>query len=160
MDEPRQQLLAAIEGAFRGVELGDGVSLHETVIIDNYGGPNAQRSAREVDEKRNWRKLIRDPELVRIGELSCYDAKGFRFHLPTYLSLAVVDFDREDAERVLDSLMYHLTHFSDYNVGRLSILDGKQRGCVRDVLAYLRAEYELESAELDEAIAGYWSLRE
>src|SRR5262245_7669952 len=141
MSERRQRLLAAIEEAFRGVQLGDGVSLHETVIIDNYGGPEARAAAREPDEKHDWRRLVGDPELVRIsgvGGLSFYDAAGLRFHLPAYLSLAVIDFDRVDAGNVLESLLFHLTHFSEYNVGRLSVLDSAQRQCVQNVLTFLR----------------------
>lgn len=160
MSERRQQLLTAIEDVFRGVELGSGISLHETVVIDNYGDSAERTAARLPDEKCDWQRLVSDPELARIagvGGLSFYDAPGLRFHLPAYLSLAVIDFDRADAGHVLEILMFTLTHFSEYNVGRLSILSAPQRQCVRDVLAFLRAEYELESAELDEAIAGYWS---
>jgi hypothetical protein len=158
MSERQQQLLDTITRAFRGVELGDGVSLHETVLIDLYGGPEARQEARLLDEKHDWRKLVGDPALVQLRwALSFYDATGLRFHLPGYLSLAVTDFDREDAGDVLGSLMFTLTHFSDYNQERFSILDSPQRRCVKDVLVYLRDEYELESLELDQAIGGYWN---
>ena len=160
MSEPRQQLLTAIEDAFHGVELGSGVRLHETVVIADHGGSAERTAARLPDEKRDWRRLIRNPELVNthgVGGLNFYDAVGLRFHLPAYLSLAVIDFDRADASNVFQSLMFNLTDFSEYQVGRLSILSAPQRQCVRDVLSFLRAEYELESAELDEAISGYWS---
>src|SRR4051794_3453037 len=112
MSERQRSLLRAIEEAFRDVKLGDGVSLHETVVIDNYGGPEERAAARAADEKHDWRKLVGDPDLVRIsgvGGLSFYDAGGLRFHLPAYLSLAVTDFEREDADNILDSLMFHLT---------------------------------------------------
>ena len=69
----------------------------------------------------------------------------------------MTDFERPDADRALDSLMFNLMNFSEYNLGRLQILNPTQRRCVRDVLIFLRRCYELESAELDEAIEGYWS---
>ena len=69
----------------------------------------------------------------------------------------MTDFERPDADRALDSLMFNLTNFSEYNLGRFQILNPTQRRCVRDVLDFLRRSYELESAELDEAIEGYWS---
>ena len=156
MSERRQQLLRAIEHAFHGIELGDGVSLHETVIIDNYGGQQAQQAARAPDEKHDWRKLIGDPDLARIrgvGGLSFYDAAGLRFHLPAYLSLAVADPERADAIGLLSDLLFHLTHFLE----RFAILETPQRLCVRDVLVFLRSLYEAEHAELDQAIQGYWS---
>jgi hypothetical protein len=164
MSERQQQLLDTIARAFRGVELGDGVSLHETVLIDLYEGPEARQEARLLDEKHDWRKLVGDPALVQLGFALCfYDATGLRFHLPAYLSLAVTDFDREDAGDVLGSLMFQLTNLCEYNQERFSILDSPQRRCVKDVLVYLRDEfylrdeYELESLELDQAIGGYWN---
>lgn len=160
MTERQCLLLQMIEDAFRGVELGDGVSLHETIAIDNYEGAAQREASRALDEKQDWRKLLGAPELVEIvyvGGLSFYDAAGLRFHLPAYLSLAVIAPDREDTSNVLESLMFHLTDSSDYNLARFSILDGPQRQCVREVLVFLRSEHELESTELDQAIAGYWS---
>src|SRR5258708_1653742 len=134
MSERQQQQLQAIEHAFHGVELGDGVTLHETIVIDNYGGLKAPQAARAPDENHDWRKLIGDPDLARIsgvGGLSFYDAAGLRFHLPAYLSLAVIDFERVDADHALEDLMFDLTHLDEYNAGRLAILDSTQRNCVR-----------------------------
>ena len=160
MTERQRHLLQMIEDAFRGVELGDGVSLHETIAIDNYEDAARREAARALDEKQDWRKLIGAPalvEIVYVGGLSFYDAVGLRFHLPAYLSLAVTDFDRVDAGNLMESLMFHLTHLNDYSLARFSILDGPQRQCVREVLMFLRGEHELESTELDQAIEGYWS---
>jgi hypothetical protein len=36
MNERQRELLGQIQAAFAGVELGDGVRLHETVVIDLY----------------------------------------------------------------------------------------------------------------------------
>lgn len=160
MTERQSVLLRRIEEAFRGVELGDGVSLHETIAIDNYEGDAQREAARALDEKHDWRKLLDTPalvEIVHVGGLSFFDAAGLRFHLPAYLSLAVLDPDRENAGEILESLMFHLTHLSDYNRARFSLLGGPERACVRDVLLFLRGEHDLEGAEIDEAIATYWS---
>jgi hypothetical protein len=157
--DERRRLLAAIDEAFCGVQLGDGVSLHETVLADNYGTEEQRRAAREPDEKHDWRRLASDPDLRRIagvGGLSFYDAAGLRFHLPAYLSLAVTDFESDGAGNVLESLMFTLTHFSEHNAGRLSILTPAQRECVREVLLFLRREYELDDPHLDRAISGSW----
>ena len=163
MSDRQRDLLRAIEEAFHHVELGEGVSLHESVVIDNHGSPEERQAARMQDEKQDWRKLVSDPELVRIagvGGLCFYDAAGLRFHLPAYLSLAVMDFDRPDANQIFENLMFHLTDLDEYNLSRLSILTLSQRECVRDVLVFLRETYELEDTELDQAISGYWSSAE
>jgi len=160
MHDRRARLLQTIEEAFQGIELGDGVSLRETLVLDDYGSAEDRQAARALDERHDWRRVIADPELVRlafIGGLSFYDATGLRFHLPAYLSLAVIDFDRPDAGNVFESLMFQLTVMNGYQLQRFAILDAAQRGCVREVLIFLREEYELEDRELDAAIDGYWS---
>jgi hypothetical protein len=155
MTDRQHRLLQTIQHAFRRVELGDGISLHETVVIDDYGGREAQQVARIPDEKHDWRKLIDDPELARIcgvGGLSFYDAVGLRFHLPAYLSLAVQYSDRDEVSNVVESLLFHLTHVSEYNLERFSILDDAQRRCVWEVLLYLR-----DVSDLDPVTQSYWN---
>lgn len=159
MSPRSEEIEAMIADAFNGVRLGSGVSLHETLVIDQHGTDAQRARARAVDEHNDWFKLINLPalkELAWIGGLSFYDAEGLRFHLPAYLTLAVRNFECEEAGNVLEILMSHLTLISDYNQERFSILSDQQRLCVHDVLVYLRETYELESDELDQAIVGYW----
>ena len=93
MDERPQRLLDQIDAAFEGVELGDGVSLHETQVIDAYGTAEERLAARTPDEKLDWHKLIDDPEITwLLGAASgmCFlDDIGLRFYLPACLSLGV-----------------------------------------------------------------------
>lgn len=159
MTARQKQLLAAIEAAFRGVELGDGVSLRQTVAIDNYAGPEAERAAWSADERHDWRRLVHDPALASIcwvGGLSFYDADGLRFHLPAYLSLAVTDWEAEANEETLGSLLYHLTSLDEYNLGRFAILTVGQRRCVADVLNFVCEQYELKRGDIDRANAEFW----
>ncbi len=163
MHDRRQQLLDHIGRAFAGVELGDGVSLHETQVIDAYGSDDECEAARAPDEKVDWRKLVADPDFPRIcgsyGGMSFFDAAGLRFHLPACLSLAVTDPEGTniDVNDILGSLEFHLTDLSEYTLERLAILDPAQRACVREVLVYLRDAGGIDGDQVDEAIAGYWS---
>ena len=91
MDEQRQRLLDQIDKAFAGVELGDGVSMHESAVIDDYGTDEQRLAARTPDEKLDWRKLIDGPEMTRLfsignGGLCFLDAVGLRFYLPACLT--------------------------------------------------------------------------
>lgn len=162
MTEHQRGLLRQIEDAFSGVKLGEGVSLHETVVIDLYGTCQERRAARVPDEKHDWRKLVGDPELTRLCGLSFYDAIGLRFHLPAYLTLAVSDPNCEDSGQVIANLLFTLTHLPEFNRERFAILSDPQRTCIREVLKYLRHVYDLPDngpliAQLDEAIEGYWA---
>lgn len=186
MSEQQLELLRMIEDAFREVELGDGVSLHQTIVIDQYGCncEEAERQA-EADERHDWRKLIDDPELLNVrgvGGLSFYDAPGLRFHLPAYMS-AIVKYDwpvvTYEADKptldinpeeyaafeliadVAGDIEFQLTHLNDYQRERFFILNGAQRQCICAYLAYIRdttAEFRiLDDDGIDRAIENYWS---
>ncbi|HLA63649.1 MAG TPA: DUF6714 family protein [Rhodothermales bacterium] len=162
MDDRQRQLLERIDRAFAGVELGDGVSLHETYVVDAYGTAEERRAAREPDEKHDWHRLINDPDLpvylgIGYGGLSFLDAAGVRFHLPACLSRVVRDPEDERIGNLTESLCYLLTSPSEYNADRLAILTDDQRACVRDVLVYFREAMVYDGEELDQAIDGYWS---
>ena len=163
MDERRRLLLAHIDWAFAGVELGDGVSLHESHVIDNYGSAEERRAAREADEKRDWRKLVDHPDLtvyfgIGYSGLCFLDAAGVRFHLPACLYRVVRDFDDDGIGNMYESLYYLLTNLDEYIIDRLAILSGDQRACVRECLVWYRDLLESDAAGLVRAIDGYWSL--
>ncbi len=155
----KQQLLRVIEGAFQGVELHDGVSLHETVVLDEWGSAEKRQDARLFDEKSDWRKLVRDPELLRttgVGGICFFDAAGMRFHLPAYLSLAVRDYQEGDNPQVLDDLIWKLTCTSVPKNEQFSLLNQIQRECVQDVLRYLHEAFGIGGDKAVRAIAR-WS---
>ena len=164
MDELRQRLLDRIDAAFDEVELGDGVSLHEAAVIDDYGTDEQRLAARTPDEKLDWRKSIDDPEMTRLftvgnGGLCFLDAEGVRFYLPACLSRWLRDPDGQATGNMTESLEYLLTLLDNYSLERLAILNDAQRLCVRDVLIHFREGRSYFVTELDQAIAGYWSQR-
>jgi len=148
-----QLLLALIEESFKDVRLEDGVSLHETIVIDNYGSKEERQLARSKDEKMDWRKLIHDPELLEvdgIGGLSFYDAKGLRFHLPAYLSVVIMD----AGVSIAGALIFTLTSDGEYNRNRLDILNPGMKKCIGEVLQYFRTlpEFEFDQKKIDDAL--------
>lgn len=160
MDERRRQLLARIDQAFAGVTLGDGVSLHESQVIDNYGTAKERRAARQPDEQIDWRRLVDHPDLtvyfgIGYSGLCFLDAAGVRFHLPACLHRAVRDFGQDGIGDMFESMYYLLTKPDGYNRGRLAVLSGEQRACVHDCLLYFREASETDEEELLQAI-DYW----
>lgn len=158
MSKRQRRLLRSIQCAFAGVELGDGVSLHETILLDNYGDPRARRAARAADEKHDWRKLVDDPELERVtgvGGMGFLDAAGLRFHLPAYLCLTV-RYPRW-CGNILQDLLFLLT-CPEHRPERFALLNRHRRACIRDVLLYLRCANAIDDdPALDRSIWGYWS---
>ncbi|QEL14308.1 DUF6714 family protein [Limnoglobus roseus] len=170
MTDRQRELLQMIEDAFRGVELGDGVSLHESAVIDDYGTLEERRVARVPDEKRDWHKAMLEPDLPRLFDIGCgvlsfLDAQGMRFYLPACLMLLVGDHDNDLYGNMFESLEFQLTCLGDYNRERFDILNTIQRQCVCEVLTYLRDSMEdlefeprFRTNEINHAIDGYWSL--
>lgn len=161
----KEYVLQLIHKAFEEVELEDGVSLHETIKIDNYGYTNETLESQiKADERNNWKKLIDDPDLAKIhgnGGLSFYDAKGLRFHLPAYLCLMIKN-PGEDIADICASLMFHLVDLDKYNRERFSILTPQQRKAVKVFLTYIRyntgvSTNESGSKEIEKVIREYWS---
>jgi hypothetical protein len=161
VDERRRRLLDRIDRAFAGVTLGEGVSLHESQVIDDYGTAEERQVAREPDEKVDWRRLVDHPDLtvyfgIGYGGLSFLDAAGVRFHLPACLYRAVRDFDEDGIGDMFESMCYLLTKSDEYNRGRLAVLSGEQRACVRECLVFFREALESDDEELVRAI-DFWS---
>ncbi len=84
-DDARASLIAEITSAFRDVLRGDGVSLHETNILDDYGGPAARLEAREWDTDTHWWELTDEDLYARHVYLSYLDAESLRYYLPAYM---------------------------------------------------------------------------
>lgn len=160
---PRDWLMRLIELCFGGVVLGDGVSLHETVVIDNWGSDEDRQAARANDEQSDWRKLIDDPELGNIGGvggIGFYDAAGFRFHLPAYMTLILRDPSTDAAHRRSSDLLMTLSDTGDFHRRYGKELSPQQKQCVRYFLLYMRAwrylHYMCDSTKIDNALAKYW----
>ena len=156
----RDDLIKQIEAAFEGVTLGQGVSLHETIVIDDYGSQAQRAAARKNDELHDWKKVLADPRFPKVhgvGGLSFYDSEGLRFHLPAYLLLALSPV----YEDVTESLMFTLTSCNDYNKSRFAILNEAQRQAVRNFLLYLRQsggpEFDYDQPRIRQALDEYWT---
>jgi len=156
----KEHVLHLIYESFDQVKLEDGVSLLETIKIDNYGETDTVLEALiKNDERKDWKKLIDDPELEKtdgIGGLSFYDPKGLRFHLPAYLCLTI----HKPHADITESLMFTLTHLEAYNRERFSILTVEQRKAVKVFLTYIRYNtgfvFEYNFAAIEAAIRDYW----
>lgn len=84
-DELRVSLIAEITSAFRDVLRGDGVSLHETNVLDDYGGPEARLEARQWDTDTHWWELTDEDLYAHHVYLSYLDGESLRYYLPAYM---------------------------------------------------------------------------
>lgn len=126
------QVIKQIEHAFLGVELGDGVSLREAEVIDNYGTAAERESARAQDELHDWRQIPDDLISRSYSCLSFFDARGMIFHLPAYMRFALRHYQDSDSASI-DSTIYTLGYADE----RFSLFTPSHRAAVRQFLEHM-----------------------
>ena len=136
----------AIETAFSGVTLGNGVGLSEGEAIDDWEDEATRASYRANDEKEDWRRI--PPSALRQynDSLTYFDAEGMRFHLPAFL-LAYLHGD--------DFIHYiwdDLTCLSDSTLKQYALLNPEQKGAVA---AFMRLEAP-DAPDVRVAIEQFW----
>jgi hypothetical protein len=132
MELDEQSVIEEIERAFDGVRLGEGVSLREADVIDDYGSDAQRKKARSKDELVDWRK-ISDASISHYSWcLSFFDAEGMRFHLPAYMRFVLKHYETSHSSSI---------HATLYALGcggeRFGLLNQAQREAVRKFLAFV-----------------------
>jgi hypothetical protein len=90
IEEERIALVQDINDAFRDVELGDGVSLHEADVIDGYGTMDERKKARLLDAEKSWQGISEDKLWqFQWGPFSFMNEKGKRFYLPAFMTYSL-----------------------------------------------------------------------
>lgn len=131
-----------------------GLVMH--VILDLISCPNMF----STPTPRDW--LMRLIELCfgGVGGIGFYDATGFRFHLPAYMTLILRDPSTDAAHRRSSDLLMTLSDTGDFHRRYGKELSPQQKQCVRYFLLYMRAwrylHYMCESTKIDNALAKYW----
>jgi len=96
-----------IVDAFANVTLGDGVSLREADVIDDYGSDEERATARQRDELHDWQRIA-DDDIENYSSVLCFmDDEGLRFHLPAYMRFTLRRY-RESESMSTDSTIYRL----------------------------------------------------
>jgi len=95
------ELLALIEEAFDGVERGEGITLHQARVIDDYGSDEDVFAARKLDTEERWQDVpvsvlsvspLRERKNTQF--LDFLDPAGFRYYLPFAMSFAIRNYER------------------------------------------------------------------
>ncbi|MES2571010.1 MAG: DUF6714 family protein [Verrucomicrobiota bacterium] len=147
-----QQVCQAIETAFLGVTLGNGVGLTEAQGLDDYADKATLAAYRANDEKDDWHRISAEALNDCNSSLSFFDAEGMRFHLPAYL-LADLRGDYGFG------MSFCLTHLSDHSHTYFELLSPAQRAAVRTFLLHILddPEEKLHRSDIVFALDGYWT---
>lgn len=81
-------IVAMIEAAFEGVGRGDGVTLHQTRAMDDYGSPDEVAAAKARDTETRWQD-VPDVHLRDFTSSAYFDEAGYRYYLPALMRYAL-----------------------------------------------------------------------
>ncbi len=89
MSSQETWLLDYIRRAFRGVTLGEGVSLHYGEYLDSYRGDEQELALSQLDESDDWSKVRYDEMTRCYSAFTFMDAEGFRFYTAPCMSFMI-----------------------------------------------------------------------
>jgi hypothetical protein len=152
----RSTIEKEIRVAFRGVTLGQGLSLREAQRADGF--------QKDVPEGRG---IIHDSSQVPLDHLErdCtahLDAIGFRYYIPA-LMLSVLDHYESASMRVIGTLsgLYPKKDSAwEYHINRYSLLNDAQKSAIAHFLSELPKLVDLDSEHqkiVPRALRNYWS---
>ena len=160
-DPNRADVEEKIRAAFRGVQLGRGVSLAQAQAINRRDGALTDDAFRALPQSENTERW----EALSLSELDrdCIahlDAEGFRYYIPAFILSLLETYD-PSSMRVIGTLsaLYPKQSSWDYHMQQYSALNEAQRVAIATFLSKLPAMIELEPEELKQVQRGlrnYW----
>ncbi len=158
----RVQIIEAIRQAFAEVTREEGVTLHEAVVIDDYGSKEERAEARKLDVDHHWYD-VPDALLESHCDTLCFvDTPGFRYYLPAYMTWTLRYAMTSDSFSV-DHAVYSLnpgtdSKLRDWHLERFEAFDEAQSKAINQFLWFV-AEYLDEFADGTAAVNAlnrYW----
>lgn len=114
----QDELLAMIEEAFDGVKRDDGISLHQAVVIDDYGSQEEFDAAAKFDTETRWQD-VPDADIASNTSIFCFlDPIAFRYYLPASMSWAVTNFAQDENDCSFYTYLAVLPSVAPREVGR------------------------------------------
>jgi hypothetical protein len=150
-----------IRTAFAGVMLGDGTSLRQAAVIDNYGEGVSDEQFRQLPQTEvtdDWAKV--PWEELESDNVAHLDAKGWRYYIPAFM-LSVLKEYNAGSMRVIGTLssLYPREHLATYHLPRYDLLTYEQKRAIANYLQALPSIVALDTEDLtvvQRALDRYW----
>jgi Family of unknown function (DUF6714) len=157
----RESIIDEIRQAFGRVSREDGVTLHEAVVIDNFGSEEERIAARALDPDLCWQD-VPDHLIEDHHEALCFvDPKGFCYYLPAYMVWALRHFETSESVSV-DHAIYSLTLSGDqqlraWHLERFRVFGAHQAKAICRFLRFMAAQENFVDAQQAlAALERYW----
>jgi hypothetical protein len=150
----RESLLSEIHAAFAAVPRGNGITLHEADVIDDYGSDEERAAARLLDTDATWRG-VRPEWIERLTTAPCYlDDDGFCYYLPAFMCWSV-EFGPDSDYGTADIFLIQLD-----DPGRQELLvrssDKRQLRAVALFVEWMLCNYWVPPDAQSRSLSAYW----
>jgi hypothetical protein len=156
----RASLEKIIRAAFAGVTLGDGISLRQAQVIDNYGEGVTDEEFADLPKSEVtdcWEEV--SLEALESDNVAHLDPLGFRYYIPAFM-LSVLEQYESASMRVIGTLsaLYPKRQVAEYHMPRYNLLTYEQKQAIACFLEALPALVELEGEDrkVVERALRYW----
>lgn len=154
-EQKKAALIEEITAAFNGVSREDGVTLHEAMALDDYGGPEERQKARAQDTENRWQDVPDEDIRSSDAVLNFLDPKGFRYYIPAFLVWYLTFIDSEDPDfwsNNFDSVDFQLQagrkgDVSDHYLSNFTFLTHEQSKAIAHFLVLMAEREDLYHAE-------------
>lgn len=147
-EQKKRALIEEITAAFDGVSRENGVSFHESRVIDDYGSDEERAEARSQDTETRWQDVPDDDIYHAYACLSFLDEIGFRYYIPAFVVWSLRYMDTEEPDFASDtdaSIIYHLTlsydeSLKDYHLSRYKFFTHEQSKAIAHYLEFIEKQ--------------------
>jgi hypothetical protein len=158
-----EAIIGEIRRAFSHLSRDDGITLHEALVIDNYGSDTERAAARELDNDYRWEdvphQLIQDNDSV----LCFADPKGFRYYLPAYMIWSLRNYETSETfshnHPICSLAIRGSGNMRQQQLERFAIFNNEQARAICRFLRFMAQEDEdlVCADEARRALDAYWS---
>jgi hypothetical protein len=154
-------VITEITAVFDGVSREDGVTLHETGVIDGYGSEDERAKARLLDTESRWQDVPDDNIRNFHPVLNFLDSKGFRYYIPAYMiwTLRNCDVWSNTQPHTIYSLLFDPkdVRSRDWYLERFDLLSPEQSKAISHFLRIVATYKDWDLlAEAQQALDQYW----
>ena len=146
-------LISAIEDAFGGVKLGDGIGIFEAEAIDDCVNEKRRTKARAQDIRDDWKAIPDEIISEHYSAMAFMDEKGLRYAIPAYMRFALSNWETSNSASV-DSIIYTLARDENWD-----FLTDLQKQVLADFLKYMVLEEDehVDSWQASLAYEKHWA---
>jgi hypothetical protein len=162
VQQEAEGVIELIRHAFRDVSRENGVTLHEALVIDEYGSEAERSAARKLDTDCHWEDV--PGQLIEASEsVLCFvDARGLRYYLPAYMVWSLRHFRTSESfshNHTICSL--HLSpsgRLRHWDLDRFEVFNDEQARAICGFLRFMAQQDEdiVFADTARQALCAYW----